>query len=84
MHGSLLVIFLAFASYVFAPGFQPLHDFVYAIIDLAHKMWWGVLLGLTFVGFMSKIPREYFQAVLGRGDTFGGIIRATIAGLFLD
>lgn len=84
LYGSLSVIALTLCAYMFAPQIQPLHDFTYAIIDLAHKMWWGVLLGITFVGLMTKIPKEYFQAVLGRGDTFGGILRATIAGLFLD
>jgi hypothetical protein len=33
---------------------------------------------------MGQIRREYFTALLGRGDTAGGIIRAAIAGLFLD
>lgn len=84
LYGSLSIIALTLAGYMLAPQLTPLHDFAYAIIDLAHKMWWGVLLGITFVGLMTKIPKEYFQAVLGRGDTFGGILRATIAGLFLD
>ncbi len=47
-------------------------------------MWWGVILGILFIGMMHKIPKEYFTAILGRGDTFGGILRATIAGLLLD
>lgn len=84
LFGSLGVIAVALGSYIFMPQLQPLHDFSYAIIELAHKMWWGVLLGILFVGLMTKIPKEYFQAVLGRGDTFGGVVRATIAGLFLD
>lgn len=84
MNGSLAVIAFALIGYMFAPQVNMLHDFAYAIIDLAHKMWWGVLLGITFVGLMSKVPREYFQALLGRGDTFGGVIRATLAGLLLD
>lgn len=54
------------------------------ILELLGRMWWGVALGIFFVGLMGKIPREYFTAMLGRGDTYGGIIRAGIAGLFLD
>lgn len=84
MHGSIAVILIALISYMLLPGVKPLHDFAYALIDLGHKMWWGVLLGMLFVGLMGKIPREYFQSLLGRGDTFGGIIRATLAGLLLD
>ena len=33
---------------------------------------------------MARVPREYFNALLGRGDTFGGLVRAAIAGLLLD
>jgi len=47
-------------------------------------MWWGVLLGLFFVGLMGQVPKEYFTALLGRGDTVGGIFRAAGAGLLLD
>jgi uncharacterized membrane protein YraQ (UPF0718 family) len=39
---------------------------------------------MVAVGFMQRVPREYFNALLGRGDTFGGLVRAAIAGLLLD
>lgn len=53
-------------------------------IEFLSTMWWGVILGILFIGMMHKIPKEYFTAILGRGDTFGGILRATVAGLLLD
>jgi hypothetical protein len=47
-------------------------------------MWWGILFGCIAIGLMNKIPRSYFQAAIGRSNTFGGLVRAIIAGLFLD
>lgn len=85
MHGSLAVILLTIGAYYAGfDDFMPLHHFVHAELEFMGKMWWGVVLGVIVVGFMSKIPREYFTAILGRGDTFGGIVRAAVAGLFLD
>jgi uncharacterized membrane protein YraQ (UPF0718 family) len=84
LHGSSAVIATALILYFAAPGLPYVHHFGAAVIELLGKMWWGVLLGILAIGLMGKIPREYFTAVLGRGDTFGGLIRAAIAGLFLD
>jgi uncharacterized membrane protein YraQ (UPF0718 family) len=84
LHGSLAIIAISFTAYMFMPQFGFLHEFVYTLIELAKTMWWGIALGVIFVGLMSKVPREYFTAILGRGDTFGGIVRATIAGVLLD
>lgn len=60
------------------------HHFGHAVLDLVSMMWWGVILGLVVVGLMSRVPREYFTAMLGRGDSVGGIFRAAAAGLLLD
>lgn len=83
-HGSLAVIVLAIAGYFALPDFALAHDFGQAVMELLKTMWWGMALGIVFVGLMSKMPREYVQAALGRGDTLSGIVRATVAGLFLD
>lgn len=61
-----------------------LHHFGHSILELISVMWWGVLLGLFFVGLMGRIPKEYFTAILGRGDSVGGIFRAAAAGVLLD
>ncbi len=58
--------------------------FGHAVVSLMSVMWWGIVGGIIAVGLMSKIPREYFQAIMGRGDTVSGVVRATIAGLLLD
>ncbi|GJL85212.1 MAG: hypothetical protein DHS20C02_09870 [Micavibrio sp.] len=84
LHGSLLIICSVLILYFSGLNIPFITTYAESIIEFLSRMWWGVLLGITFVGLMSKIPREYYTAVLGRGDTFGGIIRAAIAGLFLD
>ena len=62
----------------------PLAAFVHGVFELMNKMWWGILLGVTAVGVLSKIPRELVVSVLGKGNTFGGLLRATAAGVLLD
>lgn len=41
-------------------------------------------MGMLFVGIMNKIPREYFNHLLGSGNSIRGIIRAAMAGVLLD
>jgi hypothetical protein len=41
-------------------------------------------MGAIFVGIMNKIPREYFNHILGSGDKPKDIIKAAIAGVLLD
>jgi uncharacterized membrane protein YraQ (UPF0718 family) len=83
-YGSGGILLAAIAAHFIAPGFAPLDDFALAAIGLIETMWWGVLLGMFFVGLMSKVPREYFQSLMGRGDTLGGLVRAALAGVLLD
>jgi uncharacterized membrane protein YraQ (UPF0718 family) len=47
-------------------------------------MWWGVLLGLIFVGLLAKVPQNLVLSVLGKGGTLNGLLRATAAGVLLD
>ena len=85
LHGCLLIIAASFAANLALQDHVPyLHHFTHTIAELIGQMWWGVLIGMIFVGIMSKIPRDYFNAVLGRGDSFGGILRAAAAGLMFD
>ncbi len=54
------------------------------VFELMNTMWWGVALGILFVGLLSGVPREFVMAILGHKDGLGGILRATAAGVFLD
>lgn len=84
LHGSLSIIALAFIVHFSAISLPYLSEFSHAVISLLKVMWWGIVLGILAVGLMNKVPREYFNAMLGRGDTFGGLVRAALAGLLLD
>lgn len=69
-----------------ALGHAPmsLHHFAHASIEILQSMWWGIALGMVLIGLMSKIPRDFFTAVMGRDDTVSGLFRAVIGGVFLD
>ena len=55
-----------------------------AIRDIMDSMWIGLGLGMLFVGLLGRIPREFVTSLLGKGDSFIGILRATFAGVLLD
>jgi uncharacterized membrane protein YraQ (UPF0718 family) len=83
-YGTSGILLITIAAYL--AGFHtPLLDkFAISSLELLGQMWWGILIGIFFVGLMSKVPREYFQVLMGRGDSIGGIFRAVVAGVFLD
>ena len=44
-----------------------LHGFCHAVIELLGKMWWGLLFGISAIGILSHVPRDWITAALGRG-----------------
>lgn len=82
--GSLSVIGAALLLYAFNVNIPYVGTFAETIIEFLSKMWWGIVIGIVFVGLMSKTPKEYFNVLLGRGDKVSGIFRAMLAGLLLD
>jgi uncharacterized membrane protein YraQ (UPF0718 family) len=78
------IILLALALHFSGLNIAWIDHFAIAALEMIGTMWWGVLIGVIFVGLMSKVPREYFQVLMGRGDSVNGIFRAVIAGVFLD
>lgn len=61
-----------------------LHSFASSSFTLVNTMYWGILIGIVFIGLLGQIPREFIIALLGSKDGIGGVIRATIAGVLLD
>jgi uncharacterized protein len=61
-----------------------LHTFVSSSFTLINTMYWGILIGIVFIGLLGQVPREFVIALLGSKDGIGGVIRATIAGVLLD
>src|SRR5689334_461614 len=76
-------------GYIF--HFHFLHDhmsaaarFTGAIYEMMNSMFWGVVVGILALGFLSRIPRDLVMSVLGPGGGLGGILRATLAGVMFD
>lgn len=58
--------------------------FTGGIVELFNQMWWGILIGVVFVGILGRIPRDLVIGMLGRNGGLRGMFRATLAGVFLD
>lgn len=84
LYAMLGIIAVGFVVHFLNLNIPYLTHFGHATVTLMKAMWWGIAGGILAVGLMSRVPREYFQTIMGRGDTMSGIIRATIAGLLLD
>ncbi|MCE7887846.1 MAG: ATPase [Alphaproteobacteria bacterium PRO2] len=82
--GSVSVIATALALHFAGLNLPYVHHFASTVLEFLSTMWWGIVLGILIVGLMNKVPREYFQVAMGRGNSAGGIFRAVFAGLLLD
>ena len=56
----------------------------HSFFELFNLMFWGLVLGIVFVGILNKIPREYVISILGQPGKKRSVLRATLAGLLLD
>ncbi|MEO0436573.1 MAG: permease [Pseudomonadota bacterium] len=63
---------------------SPVDQFAHAISELFLRMWWGLALGIFFVGLLSTVPRDLVMSLLGRDAGVAGLLRATSAGVLLD
>ncbi|MEZ4846625.1 MAG: permease, partial [Bdellovibrionota bacterium] len=66
------------------PNDMSFHHYSSSVFMLMNEMWVGIAVGIVFVGILTKVPREFIIAILGRPNTLSGILRATLAGLLLD
>ena len=82
----LLVVGIAYPLGALSPHDHDsaLGVFTGGVYELFNAMWWGIALGIIFVGLLSRVPRELVMGVLGRNGGIRGLFRATLAGVFLD
>ena len=80
--GGAYVMHLFFSDTISAIAY--LSHFSLSSYELLNKMAWGLALGIIFIGILEKVPRDFVRAILGKGGTVGGILRATGAGVLLD
>lgn len=86
--GSLIAVALLWcAALLFSDEISDiswLNMMAHTVHHMLSAMWWGVVIGIIFIGILSKIPREYILSLLGSGGTVSGLLRATGAGVLLD
>ncbi|TGD76076.1 ATPase [Mangrovimicrobium sediminis] len=84
--GSAAVVGIGYLLGAFMPHAHDnaLGVFAGGIFELFNRMWWGLLIGIFFVGLLGRVPRELVIGLLGRKAGTGGLLRATLAGVFLD
>ena len=80
---SLLFVLGAFFADEIA-AYHALEVMADTAYHMIHAMWWGIAIGAIFIGFLSKVPREFTMSILGEGGTMSGLLRATGAGVLLD
>jgi len=84
LYGSLFIIGLTQILALANTPLPALSMFAQVQREILRDMSWGLALGILSVGLMNKVPREYFTALMGRGNSFPDIVKAACAGVVLD
>jgi uncharacterized protein len=88
--GSALLTALGYGWYLIGvgagggEGHGQLAHFSHGVFELMNTMWWGVVLGIVFVGLMDRVPREIVIQALSGNRRSTGVIKATMAGVLFD
>ncbi|GAA5316255.1 MAG: hypothetical protein AseanaTS_14600 [Candidatus Pelagadaptatus aseana] len=84
--GSLTFVIINYAIHL--SGYEAIPHWLmmmsHGVFELMNTMWWGVLAAAVFVGVLGRVPQEMVLSVLGKGGTFIGLVRATLAGVLMD
>ncbi len=82
--GSLVLVCAGIAGHFIGAGPQWWHTYSHGTAEFMAKAWWGLLAGIVAVGVIGRLPQDLVSGLLGKGGSFGGILRATFAGTLLD
>ena len=84
--GSMSLVAAGLAGHLVARGQGPgwWQTYAHGNWELFTKAWWGLLAGMIAVGVLGQVPKEVVAKLLGRGGSVNGVLRATLAGTFLD
>lgn len=83
--GSLSAFLAGVVVHFFIPAAPTwLLVFGHTCYELLTRAWWGLLIGMIAVAVIGRVPRELVAAILGRGGSFSGLLRAVGAGVLLD
>ena len=85
--GSLLLVAVGYIGHLVASTIATpewFHHYAEGSFELMNAMWWGLAIGIFFVGLLGEVPRETVVKLLGKGGTWSGLLRATGAGVMFD
>ena len=83
--GSLAAFAAGLAIYLLDAGLPGwLQVYGHTCHELLSRAWWGLLAGILAMAVIGRVPRELVAALLGRGGSFTGLLRAVGAGVALD
>ncbi|MEO1609661.1 MAG: permease [Pseudomonadota bacterium] len=91
--GSALLVAAGYVGHLAARGdggdshaaqHNALMHYAAGTFELINTMWWGILLGVLFVGLLDRVPREIIITALAGNRRVTGILRATAAGVLFD
>lgn len=81
----LVAVIILYAAHLVVPDSLPVLDHLsLSVFTMMNTMAWGLLIGIVMVALLSYIPRELVLSAMGANGGFGGILRATAAGVLLD
>ncbi len=82
--GSLLTVATLYVAHFLLQPAGAVSTAASTAFEMVNAVWWGVALGILFVGALGRVPRELVMALLGSGKGAYGILRAAAAGVLLD
>ena len=82
--GSLVAVVCGMIGHFVGAGPKGWLIYAHGTYEFMTKAWWGIVVGMVAVAVIGQFPQSLVASMLGRGGTFGGILRATAAGVFLD
>lgn len=82
--GSLIAVVVGMAGHFVGRGPGWWLVYAHGTYEFMMKAWWGILVGMVAVAVIGRFPQAMVAALLGRGGSFRGVLRATAAGVFLD
>jgi uncharacterized membrane protein YraQ (UPF0718 family) len=86
--GSAMVVAAGYAGHLMLGSAEHQHGalahFAGGTYELMNAMWWGILLGIFFVGLLDRVPRDVVITALAGNHRITGLLRATAAGLLFD
>ena len=83
----IIVVGFGFIYYNFNLDFiayAPLETFSKTVDEFIRLVWWGIVLGIIFVGLLDFVPRDMAIKLVGKPGTKRGVVQSAFAGIAFD